>query len=277
MPIQWFPGHMTKALREIEKELALCDLIFYVLDARAPLSSVNPSLNNIIGNKPIIYILNKADLADESLNKKWKEFFNKGNNRAVLTESTKSKNANFLNSIAEQLLADKLKKYKEKGINKSLRAMVIGVPNCGKSTLINNMCGQARTTTGNKPGVTKGKQWVRVSSKLELLDTPGTLWPSFDNPEVANNLAFIGSIKDDVLNLVEVAMSLVDKLQELNKLEFINRFKLSGAETNIEVIETIAKKRGFLESGGIANLEKAAKCILDEFRAGKLGRITLDV
>lgn len=274
--IQWFPGHMTKALREIEKELALCDLIFYVLDARAPLSSVNPSLNKLVKDKKIVYILNKADLADEAQNKAWCDYFGKVGSKAILTESKKSKSASALNNIAVEACGEKLARYKAKGIKKSLRAMVVGVPNCGKSTLINNLCGKGATITGNKPGVTKGKQWVRISDKLELLDTPGTLWPSFEDKNIANNLAFVGSIKDDVLNLIEVAEDLIKKLISLNKLDFIARFGLNKSDDAHAMLSVVAKKRGFLERGGLVNLEKAAKCFLDEFRAGKLGRVTLD-
>ena len=273
MLIQWFPGHMTKALRMLEQEMKLADCVFYVLDSRAPFSCVNPKLNEICGRKPIIYILNKADLCDENTTKRWQKFFSKNGNIALILNSTKSSTSQILAKETENLLFEKLNKWKEKQINKPLRAVVVGVPNSGKSTLINNLCGKAKTTTGNKPGVTRGKQWVRISPKLEVLDTPGTLWPSFDNQTVALNLAFIGSIKDDVVDTFELCEELIKKIRKIAPGAIENRYKLEVLpEKNNETILQIAQKRGFFLSKGELDLDRACTAILDDFRKGKFGK-----
>lgn len=277
MDIQWFPGHMTRALRMLEDEIKLADCVFYVLDSRAPYSCVNPKLNKICGNKPIIYVLNKADMADERTTDAWKKFFSKDGNHAISISSVKSNTGKSLIAIATKIMAEKMQKYAAKGISKPVRAMVVGVPNCGKSTLINNLCGQARAMAGNRPGVTRGKQWVRVSNNLELLDTPGTLWPSFEKQDVALNLAFIGSIKDDVLNTFELCEELIFKLRQIAKGKVEERYKLEKLEEkNSDVISQIAKKRGFLLSKGELDLDRTCTAILDDFRSGKFGKISLE-
>ena len=277
MLIQWFPGHMTKAFRMLENEIKLADCVFYVLDSRAPFSCVNPKLNKLCGNKQIIYVLNKADMADEKTTDRWKSFFAKDGNSVIVLSSVKSSTGKFLISETLKIMAEKLQKYTAKGINKPIRAMVVGVPNCGKSTLINNLCGQARAMAGNRPGVTRGKQWVRISDKLEVLDTPGTLWPSFENQTVALNLAFIGSIKDDVLNTFELCEELISKLKKIAKGKIEERYKLDVLEEkSSDVISQIAKKRGFLLSKGEFDLERTCTAILDDFRSGKFGKISLE-
>ncbi len=277
MDIQWFPGHMTKALRMLEVEVKLADVIYYVLDSRAPFSCVNPELNKIAGNKPFIYILNKADMADDQTTTKWKNYFTRATAKAIVLNSTKSNASQILIKETLKTLSEKLDKYKQKGINKPLRAMIVGVPNSGKSTLTNNLCGKAKAVTGNKPGVTRGKQWVRISEKLEVLDTPGTLWPSFEDKTVALNLAFIGSIKDDVLNTYELSLNLIERVTQLSPSAISSRYGIETAEkTSEEILEAIAKKRGFIMAKGELDLERASLAFLDEFRKGKLGKISLE-
>ncbi|PKK96132.1 MAG: ribosome biogenesis GTPase YlqF [Tenericutes bacterium HGW-Tenericutes-4] len=277
MDIQWFPGHMTKALRMMEEEIKVIDLVMYVLDSRAPFSCVNPSFKDIIGSKPIIYILNKADLADEVLIKKWANYFNQGNARSIILDSTLSGSGKKVVEKMKELLNDKLERNRKKGIVMPLRAMIIGVPNSGKSTLINNLCGKGKTVTGNRPGVTRGKQWVKIADNIELMDTPGTLWPSFEDEKVAKHLAFIGSIRDQVLDLEELALELIKDILELNPKLIENRYGFSVENlTPLEIFENVCKVRGLLIRGGEFDYARGATVIIDDFRKGKLGKITLD-
>ena len=277
MLIQWFPGHMTKAFRMLENEIKLADCVFYVLDSRAPFSCVNPKLNKVCGKKPVIYVLNKADMADDSTTKRWQSFFSKDGSYAIVLNSVKSNTGKILITETAKIMSGKMQKYLDKGITKPIRAMVVGVPNCGKSTLINNLCGQARAGASNKPGFTRGKQWVRVSSNLEVLDTPGTLWPSFENNTVALNLAFIGSIKDDVLNTFDLCCELIAKLKKIAKGKIEERYKLEKLEEDdAQVIAQIARKRGFLLSKGELDFDRTCTAILDDFRTGKFGKISLE-
>lgn len=266
--IQWFPGHMTKALRMMEEELKLCDCVFYCLDARAPKSCLNPKLSQMFNSKPFVYILNKTDLADDKATETWKAYFKKFG-EVVLTNAKKSASAKMLESIALKICREKIERQKQKGIVKPIRAMVVGVPNCGKSTIVNNLCGKARAITGNRPGVTRGKQWVRISDRFEVLDTPGTLWPSFDDQNVAENLALIGSIKDDVVNLEDLVDVLFKRLDSLG-------YDVLKQKYGVASQEEIAKARGFLLGQGRLDLERTQKTILTEFRNGKLGKITLE-
>jgi ribosome biogenesis GTPase A len=277
MDIQWFPGHMTKALRMMEAEIAVVDLVIYVLDSRAPFSCVNPSFKEIIGKKPIIYVFNKMDLADEGLVQKWAHVFSKENAKSILLDSTLSGSGKKVVEAMKELLQSKIEKNRKKGIVMPLRAMVIGVPNSGKSTLINNLSGKGKAITGNRPGVTRGKQWVKIADNIELLDTPGTLWPSFENKQVAKHLAYIGSIRDQVLNLEDLALSLIEDLKIINPtlLETRYGFKINN-QTPLEIYEQICKVRGLLIKGGDYDYARGATTILDDFRKGKFGRITLD-
>jgi ribosome biogenesis GTPase A len=235
----------------------LVDTIIYVLDSRAPFSCVNPKFETLIGDKPIIYVFNKYDLSDKSKVDEWiNKFFRKDNTRCVTLDSTTSGSGKKLESVIREVLKGKIEKFKAKGMNTTIRAMVIGVPNCGKSTLINNLCGKSKTVTGNKPGVTKGKQWVKIASGIELLDMPGTLWPSFDNTKVAKHLAYIGSIKEEVLDIPELALEFIKDMRELDVKILEDRFKISINEemTNLEVLDEIciARKyqgRGFAKAG----------------------------
>jgi|LGOV01.1.fsa_nt_gb ribosome biogenesis GTPase A len=277
MRIQWYPGHMTKALRMMEQEVKLVDLVIYVLDSRAPFSCVNPAFKEIIGTKPIIYVLNKSDLADEGLTKYWAKEFDTDNASCITLDSTLSGSGKKVAEKMKVLLKPKLDKSKARGIVMPLRALVLGVPNSGKSTLINNLCKKGKTVTGNRPGVTKGKQWVKVEDNIELLDTPGTLWPSFANDMVGVNLAYIGSIRDQVIDIEELAYNLLNEFKTEYKeaLEARYNFEVEGLET-LEIYEMICKKRGFIFRGNEYDYKRGAQAILDDFRKGRLGRITLD-
>lgn len=277
MNIQWFPGHMTKALRMMEENVKIVDAIGYVLDARAPASCFNPSFQKIVGNKPCVFILNKCDLADPAKVDAWCRYFSEKSLPYVKVTATASAEASKISRAFSDVTANLREKYKAKGIFKPIRCLIIGVPNCGKSTIINCLSGRKAVITGDKPGVTKGKQWVRLQSGLELLDTPGTLWPKFDDDKVAGRLCFIGSIKDDVVDLYEVATMLIEQLVELYPSCIVERFKVEiEGKSNAEIFEEIAAKRGFLLRGGEIDTERCAKAILDDFRKGKIGKITFD-
>ncbi len=278
MTIQWFPGHMTKALRMMEENVKIVDAIGYVLDARAPASCFNPSFNKIVGNKPCVFILNKCDLADAAKIEEWCKYFRLNNLHFIKVTATASSEAAKISSAFAEITSDLRERYKSKGVFKPVRCLIIGVPNCGKSTLINCLSGRKTVITGDKPGVTKGKQWVRLQSGLELLDTPGTLWPKFENEQIASRLCFIGSIKDDVVDLYEVSNLLLSELSNQYPQYLTQRYKISLENKDVaEIFENIAVKRGFLLRGGEIDYERCAKAILDDFRKGKLGKITLDL
>lgn len=277
LKIHWFPGHMTKALRLIESELKNIDVVIYVLDARAPLSCINPSLDNLTNNKPILYVLNKEDLANSEKTEKYIKYLKKDNTDCVSTNSTLTKINDYVITKINSLCKQKIDKYKEKNINITVKAMVVGVPNCGKSTLINSLCNKAKTVSGNKPGVTRGKQWVRISSNIELLDMPGTLWPSFSNQTTAKNLAYIGSIKDDVLDINELSLEFIKDIINLDKTILEKRYniKIEKQDEPVDILEKIGYSRKFLIKGGEIDYDRTSFTLLDEFRKGKLGRITL--
>lgn len=278
MPIQWFPGHMTKALREMEKEIKNVDLIFYCLDARAPISCLNPKLSKLAFNKKIIYVLTKADMVQEQVLEKFKSKLNSSNSIAVSINSTQTNSSKILYNKAKTLLKDKKEQLESKGLNYSIKAMVVGVPNVGKSTLINNFCKKAKTITGNKPGVTKGKQWVIVDEGLILLDTPGTLWPSFDDDKLARNLAYIGSIKDDVLDITDLAFCFIKDIVSLDKSILEKRYdiKIEEDEETLQIFDEICISKKCLLKQGELDYDRCARMIIDEFRKGKLGKIVLD-
>ena len=272
--IQWFPGHMTKTLREMQTKSKLCDFFVYVLDARAPLSCVNPEFTKVIGDKPIIYVLNKADLANDAETTKWKNYFNTANSKAVVLNATQSKSSQVIIRLVNQIFADRLKANDEKGARFILRGMILGVPNSGKSTLTNNLVGKSRAVTGDKPGVTRNTQWVKLSPSLEIMDTPGTLWPSFTDQRVGYRLALIGSVKDDVVDLYDLVCFFI---REYADKGVFNRYGVDvGDKTPRQVLEGIATKRGCIERGGDIDYERAERLIINDFRRGALGKITLD-
>lgn len=274
--INWFPGHMQKALRMMESEAKNVDALIYVLDSRAPFACLNPEFVRIIGSKPILYVLNKIDLADE---KKIKEIKTKlpGENKLVIElNSTASGAIGLVTSSLNALCKATIEKYKNKGVNYFVRAMVLGVPNCGKSTLVNNLCGSKKAITGNKPGVTKGKQWVKLSNNIEILDTPGTLWPNLIDEAEARKLAFIGSIKDDVVEVEQLSLFLLEALLKTYPKELEERFSVQVEnKTPLEIMEEIAERRKYVVRGGEIDYERTAKAILDDFRKGRIGKITL--
>ncbi len=278
MNIQWFPGHMTKALRMMEENVKLTDAVGYVLDARAPAACFNPSFEKVVGRKPCLFILNKCDLADPAKLGVWCEFFRLQNRKYIKTNATASGDAGRISAAFQEITAELRAKHKAKGVFKPVRCMIIGVPNCGKSTIINCLSGRKTVITGDRPGVTKGKQWVRLASGLELLDTPGTLWPKFDNENAALRLAFIGSIKDDVTDVCEVALALLSELASQYPEAVSARYGVETEnKTSSEIFDGIALRRGYVMRGGEIDSERCAKAVLDDFRKGKTGKITLDM
>ncbi len=272
MFLQWFPGHMTKALRMMEEEVRLCDGIIMVLDARAPFACLNKKLSTVFGNRPVVYAINKSDLVSEMDVKSVVDVFSKQGKTAVAVVGTSDKSAVKLYNAVLSSLSSVLEKYKAKGIKKPLRVMVAGIPNTGKSTLINLLCGNKRAKTGDKAGVTKNKQWVKIK-ELELLDTPGTTPPSFENQTYAEYLAFIGSINDDIVDFIELSIDLIKYLQKEYKGVLNNVYKVNEEEEPINVFNQIASKRGALKKGGEIDEERASSLIISDLRKGKLGKI----
>lgn len=279
MSIQWFPGHMAKARRLITENLKFIDVVVELADARLPESSRNPLLAELMGQKPRVLALTKEDLAEREFTKRWLAHYKKQGLAAIAINSTrtaKNTRQEFLTLIrreAKEILA----KRAAKGIiNKTVRTMIVGIPNVGKSTLINMVAGRGATETGDRPGVTKGKQWIRLEGDIELLDMPGILWPKIEDPEVARKLAVSGAISDSTYNQEELAIWLLEWLQEVLPGRISDRYKIVEEGTGYSLLENISRKRGFLRAGGIPELSKGAIMLIDEFRAGKLGSITLD-
>ena len=275
--IQWFPGHMTKALRMMEDSIKQVDCVIYVLDARAIESCMNPKFDKIINNKPVLYIVNKQDLVEKQDLQSWQKYFAKNNMDFVIADSISGRQKDLIIDKLKELNKRIIEKYANKGAIKSVRAMVVGVPNTGKSTLINSLCKQKRAITGNRPGVTRGKQWVSLADGVDLLDTPGTLAPAYEDQQRAVHLAFIGSIKDDVVALDDLTIELIKYFRENNPQIFMERYKLeSFSDDNVEVLDTIAKNRGFLLNKNNYDYDRVYKAVLGDFRAQKLGKIMLD-
>lgn len=279
MLIQWFPGHMAKAKRLVLDHLKLVDVVIELVDARIPMSSRNPMLAEIIQNKPRIMALNKADLADPQLTKQWITIFKQDGIQAIAIESLGGKGLHELITATKHAASEKMAAIVAKGRKeRAVRAMILGIPNVGKSSLINRLAGTGNVKTGDKPGVTKGKQWIKVGKDFELLDTPGILWPKFEDPEVGIKLALTGAVSDEVVDIEEMALHLLDHLKTAYPEGIIDRYKLVDlSASDEELLKMIGKKRGFLQSGGVVDLEKAARTVLLEFRAGKMGLITLDI
>ncbi|MDU4045685.1 MAG: ribosome biogenesis GTPase YlqF [Peptoniphilus harei] len=277
MNINWYPGHMKKTIEDIEKKLKLVDFVIEIIDSRIPFSSRNPLFDDLFKNKKRLLIFNKSDLSDPKLNEEWMEKITDENNFALSYNAMKP-NVNLVVKKSEELMADEIKKYEDKGLNKGpLRAMIVGIPNSGKSTFINSISGTKSARTGNRPGVTKTNQWIKIHSKLHLLDTPGVLWPKFEE-KVGLNLAFTGAIKDEIMDRETLALKLIGKLKKIAPAALEERYKLSNIEDKeaIEIMDEIGKNRGALMRGGLIDYEKVSGIILDEFRKGTLGRITLE-
>lgn len=277
--INWFPGHMNKTLREMGDKAKLCDCFVYVLDARCPEACLNPEFVKIIKDKPIVYVLNKSDLANSKKSKEWKAHFDSlPNSKCVLTNATESKSCNCIITSINQLLVEKIEKNKSNNVKFVFRAMVLGVPNSGKSTIVNNLCGKTRAVTGNKAGVTRTTQWANVTPTLQVMDTPGTLWGNIEEEKLAYELAFVGSVKDEVLNLFDIVAKLVKRLLEISPNTLNEKYKtaLTLDMEEIELIDSIAKKRGCIIKGGEIDYERVEKLILGDFRKGALGKVTFD-
>lgn len=277
MNYQWYPGHMTKAKRMMQENIKLVDLIIELVDARIPLSSRNPDINELGKNKSRIVLLNKSDLADPALNKQWISYF-EGQGAYVLELNAKSGvGVKAVSGLVQEACKEKLERDKKRGIvNRPVRAMVVGIPNVGKSTFINSFAGKACAKTGNKPGVTKGKQWIRLNKNLELLDTPGILWPKFEDRVVGMRLAFIGSMNDEIIIMDELACDLITVLREKYPKALCERYGIELKEKAAEVLADIAESRKCYTKGENLDLEKAAAILVDDFRAGRLGRISLE-
>ena len=277
MDYHWYPGHMTKAVRQMKEDIKLIDLVIELLDARIPLSSRNPDIDDLGKNKARLVLLNKSDLADETDNNKWIQYFKDKGIIALKINSKNKQGIKEINNAVQIACKEKIERDKKRGIiYLPVRAMVVGIPNVGKSTFINAYAGRAAAKTGNKPGVTKGKQWIKLNKSLELLDTPGILWPKFDDQTIGMHLAFIGSINDNILDVTELAYQLVKLLATTYPKVVVERYKIEGHEDPLQVMYQVAEVRGCKLKGNQPDLEKTSKIIMDDFRAGKLGRITLD-
>ncbi len=278
MNYQWYPGHMTKAKRMMQEDIKLIDLLIELVDARIPISSRNPDIDKLGANKGRMVLLNKSDLADPKANRQWVEYFKSQNITVIEINSKTGSGMKAIQNAVNEACREKRERDKKRGIlNRPIRAMVVGIPNVGKSTFINSYAGKACTKTGNKPGVTKGKQWIRLGKGLELLDTPGILWPKFEDQEVGMKLAFIGSINDEILLEDELAMDLIGFLKNSYPGSIAQRFQIEDSETEAEILRQIAQVRGCYKKGNEIDYDKAASILMDEFRAGKLGRMTLEL
>ncbi len=290
MNINWFPGHMAKTRRQITEDLKMVDVVVEILDARIPNSSQNPDIRQITQNKKKVIVLNKCDLSDKVKTEKWIEYFNKKGQKIVLADSLTGKGINETTRQIQKIMEEDMQKMADKGrIGRKIRVMIVGIPNVGKSSFINRISKKTSAEVGNKPGVTKQKQWIRINEKIELLDTPGVLWPKFESQKVAMNLATTGTIKDDILDLVEVAYTLTKFMLENYKENLLQRYSLEEKKVDeilqqdqaeneniYEIMQLIGRRRGAILGGNVDD-ERTAKLILDDFRSGKLGKITLEI
>lgn len=283
MKIQWYPGHMTKARRAMEQDIKLVDLVIELLDARTPLASRNPDIDKLGANKLRLILLNKSDVADPAVNRRWKSWFEGKGYTVVLLDSRSGAGKKQVQAAVSQVCQAKIERDRRRGIlNRPVRAMVVGIPNVGKSTFINTFAGKAVAKTGNKPGVTRGNQWIRLNKEVELLDTPGILWPKFEDPEVGVHLAMIGSVNDEILDIRELACELLKLLRTLYPEKLQERYSFTEEElaqetkTGFELLEKIAKIRGCLLKGQELDTEKAARLVMDDFRSGRLGQISIE-
>ena len=279
MQFQWYPGHMTKAKRQMQEDIKLVDLVIELVDARIPMSSRNPDIDELGKNKARLILLNKADLADDRQLEAWMNFFKEKGYFAVRLDARSKAGMKNVQNVIMDACAEKIERDRKRGIkNRPVRAMVVGIPNVGNSTFINSFAGKACAKTGNKPGVTKGKQWIRLNKGVELLDTPGILWPKFEDQSVGLKLALIGSIKDEILNIDEMSLELIRFLQERYKELLTARYEGIDVDAKpVEILEQIAELRGCIKKGGDIDYTKTANLLLDEFRSGMIGRITLEL
>lgn len=280
--IQWFPGHMTKTKRQIQSSLKLVDAVAEIIDARIPVSSRNPDLAKLVQNKPRVILLNKCDMANQTATKMWIDYFKKQNLVAIPVDCKSGRGLDKFAPAVNTVMSHKIAKLKEKGmVNPTIRIMIVGIPNVGKSSFINKMVKKNRAKVEDRPGVTRGNQWYTIAKNLEMLDTPGVLWPKFDDKTVGEHLAFTGAVKDQILDIELLAVRLLDFIKELKPADFITRFKLENEDVenidSYELLKMIGKKRGMLVSGGEIDTERAAIMLFDEFRSAKLGRITVEM
>lgn len=280
--IQWFPGHMTKTKRQIQASLKLVDAVAEIIDARIPISSRNPDLARIIQNKPRIILMNKCDMANQTATKMWIDYFKNQGITAIAVDCKSGRGLNQFAPSVNKVMSSKIERLKEKGmVNPTIRIMIVGIPNVGKSSFINKMVKKNRAKVEDRPGVTRGNQWYTIAKNLEMLDTPGVLWPKFDDKTVGEHLAFTGAVKDQILDIELLAVRLLDFIKKLAPADFLTRFKLDNtiiqSLDSYELLRVIGKKRGMLITGGEIDTERAAIMLLDEFRSAKLGRITVEM
>lgn len=278
MIINWYPGHMKKTRELIQKNLKLVDVVIELLDARIPISSKNPVIDELIGQKPKVVILNKSDLSDQAILKEWIAYYKERGVTAIPVNSITGQGLNRLIEGVKEAAKEKTDRMIAKGMKiRAIRVMIVGIPNVGKSSLINKLAGKNTAKVGNRPGVTKGKQWIRLRKDLELFDTPGILWPKIDNQDVGLKLAFTGAIKDEILDIDTLCLRFIERMTERYPERLVERYKLEGlGETGVETMELIGKKRGCIISGGDIDYTKVSRIVLDEFRKGRLGKITLE-
>ena len=274
--INWYPGHMTKSIRMIEENIRLIDVLIYVLDARAPRSCINPDFDRYIQKLPVIYVLNKSDLADSAETEKWRGVLSGPMSEVVSLNSTVSKSSASVMASIRRLCGGKIDKYAAKGVKTTIKAMVLGVPNTGKSTLINNLIGKGKAVTGNKAGVTRGKQWFNAGEYTEILDTPGTLYPKLSDQTIARHLAYLGSIKDEVLDASELSCQLLKELSEIKPDSIVSRYGFVPVGDGEKDLDAVCHARSFMLKGGLPDTERASKAVIEDFRKGRLGKITVD-
>lgn len=277
MNFQWYPGHMTKAKRAMQEDIKLIDVVIELVDARVPYSSKNPDIDDLAKNKSRIILLNKCDLASQERTSQWKAFYEKQGYFVALVNSRNGNGVKAVHEVIQQACKEKIERDRKRGIiNRPVRAMIVGIPNVGKSTFINSFAGKACTKTGNKPGVTKGKQWIRLNKNVELLDTPGILWPKFEDQLVGLRLAFIGSIKEEILNILDLSLELIKFMNENYNGMLEKFYGVESSDDPVKMLENIAKKRGCLQKGNELDFDKAAGIIMDDFKGGRIGKITLE-
>ncbi len=277
MNFQWYPGHMTKARRMMQEDIKLIDVVIELVDARVPQSSKNPDIDELAKNKSRIILLNKYDLADARQTENWKAWYEKKGYFTALVNSRSGNGVKAVHNVIMEACKEKIERDRRRGIlNRPVRAMIVGIPNVGKSTFINSFAGKACTKTGNRPGVTKGKQWIRLNKNVELLDTPGILWPKFEDQTVGLRLAFIGSIKEEILNVTELSLEFIRFMEQSYNNVLKEYYGIEETGEPAEILQQIAEKRGCIKKGNALDLDKAALVLMDDFKAGRLGRITLE-